>query len=121
MLTYNLNICNFDLSTDDQKLLNSYFKKNPNNIYIDIENKFFYTRFIATKEGFLDLNDYNTHACFIHKNGNGLLNNLIRTQGYNFTLLDEIKIYKDLIEIFPKKIKYHLNNFFCNFYKPFSL
>ena len=117
MLIYNLNICNFDLSTDDQKLLNSYFKKNPNNIYIDIDNNFFYTRSIATKEGLLDQNNYNTNACFIHKNGNGLLNNLLKTQGYNFTLIDEINIYKGLIEIFPKKIKYHLTNFCDNILK----
>ena len=110
MLLYNLEDCEYNSTTDDQILLNKYYEKNTDKIYLDTDEQFFYVNLMYNLDGFFDYINYNTDACFIHKPGNGFLNNFIKSQGYEITINDDIKLIKSFIYQIVHKINYHIQD-----------
>jgi hypothetical protein len=111
-----LNKLKFNDDDDDQKLFTSYFNKNPDDIYIDINNIFF---LISTNKLNNILNDKNikiknneltykkSKPFFIHGSGNTYMHDLILKLGYKITTKEITDIiYKYNNTVNNKKIYY---------------
>jgi len=112
-------ISNKKNENDDQILLTNYCINNPNDIYIDIDNKLFLTllypltdldKYVEIKNNKLIYN--NNEPFFIHAAGYGILDNILIKLNYNYN--DNIKkqYYSD---IYKKRIYHYIKNFKRNY------
>jgi len=113
---------------DDQVLMTQYCQKSQNEIHCDTENKLFLTMLYSLEEidTYVEI-DKNTHILtyqsnrpfFMHANGYGYLENVIRKLGY---IVENDNIKNELFSNFiEKKICFYLKAFILEYYIWFLL
>lgn len=98
---YNLN----NLLSDDQILLNKFYKNNKNEILIDKNKKFFLCECF---QNIIHVKKANDDFVFLHRYGNNEMISALIQYGYNFDLNEIITVGKNEIQNFSKKVQGHL-------------
>jgi hypothetical protein len=120
-----LNKIDYEISVDDQILFTNYFKKNPNEVYIDTDYIFFLTHSInlkdILKDTYIQINNkeltyMNSKPFFIHANDNTYMHNLILKLDYKISD-NEIDIINSKFEITTYKKKIYYINLLIKKYK----
>lgn len=109
VIEYNLRL-NPEFDADDQQLLLTYCRNNPNNVYIDIDKNLFLTKinplFDITNDIIENINKYN--PCILHVPCVTNLNKTLKKLEYTITQSDEININTYIRKTILHKMTYYL-------------
>lgn len=98
---YNLN----NVFSDDQFLLNKFYKNHKNEILIDTNNKFFYCEAL---QNIIHIKQQNDDYVFLHRPGNYEMLSALIQYGYKIDINDSINLGLDTINLFSKKGLCHI-------------